>query len=233
MHNPTTILAALLCCFFLPNQLLAQTTFQVFPSVAWVVAPPSSFDNPAKAKIVNRTNAEITIRWQRILQPNGIPPGIYTQVCDPNLCYPATINTRTFTIAPLDTGNIDLHFVNETGLIVDPAAEGFIKVANVTNPADSFIVRYRYTTNPLISSKEPAFPNARLFPNPATDFFQLEGVDQLSGVSLRRADGTEVQRFVPSPVQKYIIPALPAGLYFVQIEDKKRRLQRLLPIWML
>lgn len=217
--------AVLLCCIV--SSLFAQTTFKLSPSPAWISSPPSVFDSPAKAHIVNRTNATITLRWQRIIV--SVPSGISTQVCDLNLCYAASISTRTFDLSPLDTGNLDLHFVNETGVTVDPPAEVRVKVSNVNVPADTFTAVYYYTTAPL-SAKNPEswLSNAKIYPNPGAAYFMLENAEGVSALQLCHADGRLIRRFQANLQQRYDAADLPAGTYLVVLENDKGAVLRTL-----
>jgi len=216
MKHITTTVLLFFCLIF---GAVAQTTFKLSPSPAWISNPPSVFDSPAKSKIVNRTNAVITLRWQRIIV--SVPAGIETQVCDVNLCYAAHISTRTFELAPLDTGNLDLHFVNLTAVGVDPAAEVHVKITNVNVPTDTFVGVYRYTTVPLSAKGATALSNVRLYPNPGTTFFALENAEGVAAVQLSHADGRVIRRFQATPDHRYETADLPSGTYFVTLENDK------------
>lgn len=151
--------------FLLP--LSAQSVLSVFPDTAYIANPPSSFDNPAKAEVVNTGNSTITLQWRRF--GIEVPAGIYTQVCDPGSCWPASVNAFSFELPAGDTANMDMHFVNENGLAVPPFAQARIKVWVDGNPADSAIILYRYTTQ-SVSATQVELPDLTISPNPELTF---------------------------------------------------------------
>ena len=220
------ITATVFLFYCLLSGIFAQTTFKLAPSPAWISNPPSVLDSPAKSEIVNRTNTVLTLRWQRIIV--SVPAGVSTQVCDLNLCYGANISTRTFDLNPLDTGNLDLHFVNDLGVAVNPPAEVHVKITNVNLPTDTFVAVYRYTTVPLSAKGPAALSTVRLFPNPGSTFFALENADDVAAFQLCHLDGRVIRRIRATPGLQYDAADLPSGTYLIALENEKGTVLRTL-----
>lgn len=207
-------------CVFL-TVVSAQSALSVFPSTAVVSNPPASVDNPAKAHLVNISNAQITVQWQRfgVVVPNGI----YTQVCDPNSCWPAAVNAFSFDLPAGDTANMDMHFVNETGLTVPPFAEAHIKMWVDGNPADSVIVLYRYTTQ-TVGTQRVLLSEAVAYPNPGTDVLLLKNAGTAAFVAVYSLDGRFIKRMASTPEHRYPMHDLPVGQYQILLEQEKGKI---------
>ena len=117
----------LLCCFAQTSQ--AQGTFQ-FTAADPVTAPPNQIDTPAHGHVDNLTNDSLFLKWERIVIL--LPTGMRTQVCDNFKCWLSGISTKNFKLAPLEVGDMIVHFLNDVGQPFDAIIH--IKVTNLNDP---------------------------------------------------------------------------------------------------
>lgn len=77
--------------------------------------------------------------------------------------------------------------------------------------------------------------NVRIYPNPATNYFQVVGSNDVEDVIIYNIFGRKVKSFEVRKGQKYDIETLPMGMYLVQMLDKQskviatRRLSKRMP----
>jgi hypothetical protein len=72
----------------------------------------------------------------------------------------------------------------------------------------------------LKSSVQPEKKSVRLYPNPATIYFQIQGSDEVDDVIIYNIFGRKVKSFEVRKGQKYDIETIPTGMYLVQILDQ-------------
>ena len=63
----------------------------------------------------------------------------------------------------------------------------------------------------------------RVYPNPATEYFSVDGLDRLKEVIVYNLVGQEVKRFNASLKAKYDISELMRGLYLVRLVDQSEK----------
>lgn len=198
----------------------AQSAFRVAPSPSEVVSLPEEVDNVAHAHVRNMTNGPITVSWQRF--EVNLPAPMYTLVCDPNTCYGPTIGAQTFTLTPpIDSGAMDVHFVNETGLITTALVR--IRLVNNANPADTLWVDYHFDSQTLDAKDRLPKAAVKLYPNPFTDYFTLENADDVAAIRVFSVDGRQVDYLQANAAQRYSLNGLPTGAYILALENKEGR----------
>lgn len=120
---------------------------------------------------------------------------MYTLVCDPTICYGPATSAQTFTLMPLDSGEMDVHFVNEIGLIT--TAHVRLRLVNQANPADTLWVDYRFDSQTFRDANDRLEKTTvKLYPNPVTDYFMLENATAMRAASsVYTLDGRPVHYF--------------------------------------
>jgi hypothetical protein len=79
-----------------------------------------------------------------------------------------------------------------------------------------------FTYSPIVHAKTTAKPTAALSPNPAKNYFTIDGLQQATLMDIIDAHGKIVMRNnVISPASKINISGMPAGIYFVRFNDGK------------
>ncbi len=199
--------------------LAAQSAYTVTPSPSEVVSLPEEIDNVAHAKVKNLTNSPITVSWQRF--EVDLPDTMYTLVCDPTICYGPNTSAQTFTLMPLDSGEMDVHFVNEIGLIT--TAHVRLRLENQANPADTLWVDYYYDSQTLDAKDQLSKATVKLYPNPFTEYFTLENAEQVAALRIFSVDGRQVDYLQATAAQRYALDGLPAGSYIIALENKAGR----------
>lgn len=216
---------ALVFCLF-TGLAYAQLPFAVIPNPSHIIADPAEFDSYSKdTRVVNLTNAPLNVKWERMIV--SIPQGMQTQVCDPNLCYLPTVNSQEFTLAPNDTAELFVHFLNFTGQ--GSTAEVHVILTNKDNPGEVLTAVYTYDST--VSTDEGFDQTAlALAPNPAADYFTLAGDEHLGYIRLFGPDGRLAAAYNAIAGQRYDIGALPKGMYVVALFDRNNRFVRSLEL---
>jgi len=214
MKRFTTLCFTIFAFFGLAS---AQSTFSVADTEVWVIAPASVEDAEGHTTIQNLTNATQTIRWERTNVDTT--PGCQSQVCDLNLCYLPTVSTKTFNIAPNATGNLIMHFLNPNAI---EGASGVIhlKLRNVEFPSDSVNIVFLFTSDLSDAKDLSSAVRVSVFPNPATDYFQLDNAEGVHRIRVLSLDSREVARYTATPGASYPMAGLSAGSYMLALEDK-------------
>ena len=70
----------------------------------------------------------------------------------------------------------------------------------------------------------------KIFPNPATDFFQINNSSIVKKVVLYNIVGKEVKTFIHYNNAQHEISDLKAGMYFIKMFDEKNRVVRSLKL---
>ena len=197
----------------------AQAALVAVPASVQVNALPNNPDTEAHVNLINLSNSEIMVKWERTVI--SITPGCQTQVCDPILCYLPTVNSKTFPLAANDTAVMIVHFLNFSG---EPAsALVHLKFTNLANPADTVTAVYTFSGSSSAKELSKVAP-AKVFPNPAADYFQLADADAAARIRIFDRAGRQVSLLNATPNQRYLIADLPAGAYILSVEDENGRI---------
>ncbi|HLT93675.1 MAG TPA: T9SS type A sorting domain-containing protein [Membranihabitans sp.] len=204
---------------FMITMVFSQTGFTVYPASASLdITNPNEAEYVSKGYVVNHSDAEITLRWVKEVQSK--PMAAEAAICDNVLCYEPFVNQSEFTIAKGDSSNFDFHYYPNGAS--GPAVYRVMvqEVGNLENKAD-----VTFTMNEVATS---AFGFAsteeiRVYPNPATEYFSVDGLDRLKEVIVYNLVGQEVKRFNASLKAKYDISELMRGLYLVRLVDQSEK----------
>ncbi len=184
-----------------------------------LVMPLDSFDKQAHNIITNPSATPKTIKWTREIIE--IAPHCQSYICDPNACYLPTASSKQYTLQGNSTGTLDLHLKNlDTTKLCCATIK--IKLEVVGSPANKLDLLYFFNDCAVILDENEAFAlEAKVYPNPVSDFFFLENADEVATLKVLSRDGREVKNFKATPDQKYNIADLPAGQYFVILAGEK------------
>ena len=212
--------------------LQAQITMEPAQATGWADLDDLSTDpHDVKAHISITNNSTETKSFRWVLTILDQPSEWAAAVCDVNACYnPGTV-FEDFDLAPNQTSIMDTH-VYPSGDIqtlagaVPGVGTYSIKVTEIGNSDNTTTGEYEITVvgNPITSLNELEIAQLRLFPNPATDFFQLEGPDGVEKITLYNLLGRELAQYQVNESQYYDISQLPIGLFLAALEDKEGRL---------
>lgn len=211
-------------CFF---GFASAQSFTISAPEIWTIAPHDNPDVEGHLEIHNTTQTTQTIKWERTVI--DVTDGCLSQVCDLNLCWIASVGTKNFDIAGDARGNIIMHFLNPDTLV---GAYGIfrLKFTNVNIPADTVSAVYLFTSE--LSNTQNPLPaaNVRLFPNPTTEYFQLDNAEAVQRVRVFSLASREVANYTALPGELYSLSGLPAGAYVVALEDEQGRVFQALEV---
>lgn len=187
-------------------------------------------DVKAHVSITNNSTETKSFRW--VLTILDQPTEWAAAVCDVNACYnPGTV-FEDFDLAPNQTSIMDAHAYPSGDLqTLEGAVPGVgtytIKVTEIGNTDNTATAEYEITVvgSPITTSlSELEIAQLRLFPNPATDFFQLEGPDGVEKITLYNLLGREVAQYQVNESQSYDISHLPRGMFLVALTDENEQI---------
>jgi len=204
---------------FMITVVLSQTGFTVYPASASMdITDPNQGEYVSHGYVVNTSDAEITLRW--IKQVQSKPNAAAAAICDNVLCYDPSVHESEFSIAKGDSANFDFHYYPNGA--AGPAVYRVLveEAGNKSNKADVTFTMNEIKTSAfgMIGMEE-----VRVYPNPATEYFSVDGVDHLKEVIVYNLVGQEVKRFKASLKAKYDVSELIRGLYLVRLVDKQEK----------
>ncbi len=178
-------------------------------------------------KVTNLTNQEIQLKWIRSIKNK--PSEWDTQVCDKNFCYLPLVNSNIDQSIGLNAPVIlsagesfDLIFyVLPNGVEGSGEFEVIFSLANNPNtPIDTarFVAHINNQTTSAFDIKKS---DLRVFPNPASDYFELTNSNGVDRVVVYNLLGREMRSYQATNGQRYSITGLPNGLYLVSLVNNK------------
>jgi hypothetical protein len=195
----------------------------------------TALDLQLETVVTNTSSDTLMLRWERMVISQ--PQGWLTQVCDNNFCYeppvftnysvehninepvvllPGTSFKLIFHVLPkgeAGSGTYELPFYR----IEAPEVE----IAKAT---------FKAIVGNLSNSSALSRPKFTLFPNPASEYFEVTGAERVDQVILYNLVGRMVKTFQAFEGRRYFINDLPDGLYlvsFVNFEKGVLRTSRL------
>jgi hypothetical protein len=184
------------------------------------------------ATVTNNSDRDITVVWERIV--NNTPSawlGTGSQVCDINLCWVDTVNSRDFVLPANSSGNIDVHFTNNF-----EAGDATVQIRLYETGADSAdsetIVVYKAFVDVYSSVwDKPNLErdNFRIYPNPVRDHLMFKKLPDVvaSTVEIYNILGSKMSSHHLSKNQHNLridMDDLPKGIYMVRVYDEEHKL---------
>ena len=83
----------------------------------------------------------------------------------------------------------------------------------------------RFTYSRVVKVSIEAKNNITIFPNPASNFFVVGGINDFKNLQLFDRAGKKVKQFLPSAANRYSIAGLPKGMYLLQLTKSDNSLQ--------
>lgn len=187
-----------------------------------------------KARIRNVSGLTLQLRWLR--EAHIQPDAWLTQVCDNNFCYLPSVSTNydkannfniPLLLLPGEALNLVFH-VYPSG----KAGVGYFTVPlALTERPDEPIVRaeFQVKIEDAGTAQENGRAKLRIFPNPATLYFELSDESRLvNQVVLYNAIGKAVRTYQAANGIRYDISDLPAGLYLASLRDSRNEVVKTL-----
>jgi len=174
-------------------------------------------DHETHTEITNVTQGTLSLRWVKEMAPDGTGPEEWESwVCTvPGNCGLPWTESLDFEMAPGETGEFQYH-VRDKGMV----GTGSFTVFVINNANDDTLQTVTITADLMpLSSNEIEEAQITMYPNPATDFFQLENAQIVDQVLVYNILGKEVKSFGANETS-YFVGDLPKGIYLVKLTDE-------------
>lgn len=207
--------------FFSTFRISAQ--FSSSPAPVMVSVQPSSAELVTDVIFSKSGDSTYTIFWKLEKNPATFESAWEIFVCDLNLCYTAAVESCPPSKPNMFTNNSNLfqfHF--------KPNGVAGSSVVGVKLYADKNFTQEVYSTSINISSstsstKDLNNVNIKVFPNPATDYFQVTNGSSVKKVVLYNMFGKEVKSYFHYNNAQHEISELKTGMYIVKMMDDKNK----------
>lgn len=207
----------LIICILFTIPLLGQITISVEPSYL-LTGKPSDIDVTYYLKVTNSSPVDIGVLWARDVE--SAPSQWITWICDKNLCYTpssdASNPNKPNILAPGEQFDLQIH--------VNPVLTEGISPYDITfyDYSDPEVVLAHVEGTVIIGNSVSTNENSNskglsVFPNPTTDFFQVNGTPGLKSIELFNIIGNKVRSFTATPQKQYYVGDLNDGIYLVRM----------------
>ncbi|GAA5221434.1 T9SS type A sorting domain-containing protein [Membranihabitans marinus] len=204
---------------FIISILYSQSVFSIYPSdVVITIDDFSEYEVIGHAKVINTSDEAIRFMWKKVVKKS--PEQWDFAICDIYQCWTPTIDSSEVVLEPGDTSNLDLHVYpnNSPG-----KADVSVLISDVNNPSDSY--ELGITVNDAVSPISYFDPgNIRIYPNPTTEYFSVDGIDDLRQVVVVNLVGQIVKKFSASVNSRYKVSDLETGLYLIRLINKEDKI---------
>ena len=187
------------------------------------------FEIVAHSTFINTTGETLTVVWERLSEDFG-GADWRSLVCDLTTCFPPQVATNSFTLAPGEVSNLDIHFQNNAAAEIG-AGYGSVEMSVTTeeNADYGFTATFEAQAYGVGIEEEdffstPSFEGeANLYPNPVRNndlTIEFNPNANISYVELYNLLGKRIAAYdISDSYQKQIIEAcdLDEGMYFVSM----------------
>ncbi len=216
------ILSLLFCllCLSLYSQDLSVTENSLSLSLD-IMHPDvqSDGDIDLHAVLTNNSNSKITVEWERVT--NNISEGWSSAVCIGDQCYSPGLSSYDFSLPAGGTSDVYLHvypgqFPGAIDMIVAGFADIDLVITDADDSSNTTTINFQFDITST-SIKELSQKAVKLYPNPTTDFFMLDGSATIEFVEVYNLLGRKVREFVGLEGRTYDVSDLHSGFYLVRL----------------
>lgn len=212
-------LQLLLATLFLSSfTLLAQQSFSLIPNPVFGV-DKDDYTNEGQAMVKNLSAETESFRWTRTIIRLDHDSICYVPVTDPYLHWFYAVSEKTFQLEPQQEGPlyVTLWDFEESGC----CAIVNMKIEKLTGTPDSVDVFYYLRSCQPLAVSSLAQASIEVFPNPTAQYFSLKNAEMVHKLTLCDASGKMLRRIPANSDQRYEVGDLPAGAYFLVLENKE------------
>jgi len=195
--------------------LFAQVEVSITPNPVDEFEEAAENDWVGHALVKNESDNTRTYLWERSIICNSAEFDI--AICDETACYLPSVSSKEFTLEAGAEGRMDVHvYLND----VDNGAEVQITITEVGNDANTASAMYMYNVCAPLDVKNLEEEQITIFPNPATEYFNLTDNSSVKEIIIYNIVGKPVKVF--NQVfngQRYDISDLSTGLYLISFLD--------------
>lgn len=226
MKHLLLLLSLIFTQIALPAQVISLTPTPVDKAFQVDLSDPT-LDLELHVTVKNDTTTDILLKWTRIVK--NAPLDWDTQVCDNNFCYLPHVNSNIDPALNLNEPfklrageSFDLIFhVLPNGTPGEGNFELVFALAEAPDtPIDTAI--FNTTVNLTTSAFDLKNKDIRVFPNPATSYFELTDVNGVDQIKVYNMLGREVRSYRAYTRQQYNVADLPDGLYLISLMNDRK-----------
>ena len=210
--------------FIILTWLLAvQAQISHSPASLKVNAPVDSSDVKLNIHLKNENDTTYEMYWKLVKDTSTWKNGWCTYICDNNFCY--NCNKDNAVVAnEWATGDMKLEFHFR------PENIAGCTILKLILYGDKALTKELYRTtininNCFNSSKDVVVPlDIKLYPNPASEYFQISNDTKVEKIRVYNIFGREVKSFYHYNNAQHEIGELKSGLYILRLFDGKNQL---------
>lgn len=206
-----TILLALLVSFSLKAQNL-----EVLDTVVNINIGVNEVLKIVDVPVRNNSSTEtINVYWERIT--NELPAGFISYICDNNICYgPAQDECPQENPNVMDPG-FEFKFKMNLERSGSGEGSGLIEVLIWEQGFEDQAIKVKYLVNQGTSTSPFSKTDLKVFPNPADNYFRIDGIQDISHAVVFNIVGEEMITYNVAPERSYDISHLNSGIYLVKL----------------
>ena len=182
----------------------------------------------AHAEITNVSDETLTMVWVREVM--DAPPEWEYRTCDNTACYPTFMDSNWDTdqgtvfedLVVLENGEsslLDMHVLPRHTPGTGTVCLKIYDYYDLDNPITEAC--YEVTVSTFNSVTEEEISSLKVFPNPTTDYFMLDGGDVVDKVVVYNLLGRPVRIFAATPGMRYDMAGLPDGFYLIGLVNEE------------
>ncbi|MFT4762856.1 MAG: hypothetical protein ACI9LN_004845 [Saprospiraceae bacterium] len=228
MKRIIPFLAFILLAFCASAQILEITPNPVMMNFEDVDLTDNYIEEIGHYDITNTSSEAVSLRWVRIVSPD-CNADWQLPVCDNNQCYSAAVSSNVDANLGLDAPAIlqagemsDLFSLHvkpkgQAGCCTVKLEFYLANDSSTVLETIDFDIRINDPNCDVVSTSEAMVSALRVFPNPMTDFFQLEGNDgnDVKELVVYNLIGRQVRSFDATIANSFDMVGLPGGIYLV------------------
>lgn len=174
--------------------------------------------------VTNHSDETKTFFWKRTIEE--VPEGWTTAVCDINLCYFHTVDSMQFELAAGMQGIVDVHAYpgGSPGADLDLVNPGtgkvVISITEVGNDENTASAEWEFILDGTpVGVDELEAQQIGIFPNPATNYFNISNSNELSQIQVFNILGKKMFETNVTEGKRFDITDLSKGIYLVRMID--------------
>jgi hypothetical protein len=178
---------------------------------------PVEIEQILETLVKNTSTSTTTYRWVRTTLCTD--PAYGNSVCIGDNCYEQTTDTKTFELAPNDSTKMSMHlWKNGTG---NPVAIVEVELYPDNAPGNAVVVKFVYGICTSLTVEPGAFPDLKIFPNPTTQFLQMDNLGLATRLEVLDAKGSVVITHDLTQSQTVDVSGLASGQFIARFSDDK------------
>lgn len=178
--------------------------------------------------LTNNSDSTLSLRWE--LFNLDKPSAWESQVCDPNECYlpivrsniDADLGINAPVVLPPDSSiKISIYIMPNETIGTGKFALDFSLASDPGTVIDMATFEVEITSSVVNTYESIRQKDIRVYPNPATDYFELTNSEAIDRVVVFNLVGRKVAMFLAYPGKQFDIASLPSGTYMVALVNEK------------